>query len=123
MTIAIAPPFALELVDPAVAPPRRRRRPLVGAHLLVGAEQIRPEVIEGFAEVFEPLGLRPDALCPTYGLAEATLAVTAKPRGTRFRTVDDGLHRWVSCGRADPGRRGPARPGDERAARAHARPR
>ena len=30
-------------------------------------------------------------------------AVTAKPLGTRFRTVEDGLHRWVSCGRAIPG--------------------
>ncbi len=103
VTIAIAPPFALELIA------RRWRRRGGEADLssvrtlLVGAEQIRPDVIEGFAEVFEPLGLRPDALCPTYGLAEATLAVTAKPLGTRFRTVEDGLHRWVSCGRAIPG--------------------
>ena len=71
-------------------------------HLLVGAEQIRPNVIEGFAEVFEPLGLHPDALCPTYGLAEATLAVTAKPLGTRFRVVEDGIHRWTSCGTVVP---------------------
>jgi len=35
--------------------------------MLVGAETIRPGVIEGFAEVFEPLGLASDALCPTYG--------------------------------------------------------
>lgn len=102
VTIAIAPPFALELVT------RRWRRRGGDADLssvrslLVGAETIRPSVIEGFAEVFEPLGLRPDALCPTYGLAEATLGVTAKPRGERFRTVDDGLHRWVSCGRPIP---------------------
>jgi acyl-CoA synthetase (AMP-forming)/AMP-acid ligase II len=103
VTIAIAPPFALELVA------RRWRRRGGEAdlssvrHLLVGAETIRPTVIEGFAEVFEPIGLRPDALCPTYGLAEATLAVTAKPRGERFHTVEDGLHRWVSCGVAVPG--------------------
>jgi fatty-acyl-CoA synthase len=103
VTFAIAPPFALELVA------RRWRRRGGDAdlssvrHLLVGAEQIRPNVIEGFAEVFEPLGLRAEALCPTYGLAEATLAVTAKDGGTRFRTVEDGLHRWVSCGSAVPG--------------------
>ncbi len=35
-------------------------------------------------------------------MAEATLAVTAKPRGTRFVTVRDGLHEWVSCGRPVP---------------------
>lgn len=103
VTIAIAPPFALELVT------RRWLRRGGEADLssvrsmLVGAETIRPSVIESFAEVFEPLGLRPDALCPTYGLAEATLAVTAKPRGERFVTLDDGLHRWVSCGSTIPG--------------------
>lgn len=102
VTFAIAPPFALELVA------RRWRRRGGDAdlssvrHLLVGAEQIRPSVIEGFAAVFEPLGLHPHALCPTYGLAEATLAVTAKPLGSRFRTVRDGIHEWVSCGRAVP---------------------
>ena len=64
MTIAIAPPFALELVT------RRWRRRGGEADLcsvrtmLVGAEQIRPEVLDGFAEVFEPLGLRPDARSP-----------------------------------------------------------
>ena len=103
VTAAVAPPFALELMT------RRWRRRGGEADLsalrtlLVGAEQIRPEVLEGFAEVFEPLGLHANALCPTYGLAEATLAVTATPRDTRFRTFDDGLHRWVSCGRAVSG--------------------
>ena len=103
VTIAIGPPFALELVT-------RRWRRRGGEvdlssvrHVLVGAEQIRPQVIEGFAETFEPFGLTPTAITPTYGLAEATLAVTAAPGGQRFRTVDDGLHRWVSCGRAIPG--------------------
>jgi acyl-CoA synthetase (AMP-forming)/AMP-acid ligase II len=102
VTIAIAPPFALELVA------RRWRRRGGEADLsslrtlLVGAEQIRPAVLEGFAEVFEPLGLKPDVLCPTYGLAEATLAVSAKPLPDRFRTVEDGIHRWTSCGHAVP---------------------
>jgi acyl-CoA synthetase (AMP-forming)/AMP-acid ligase II len=71
--------------------------------VLVGAERIRPEVLEGFAVTFTPYGLAPDALCPTYGLAEATLAVTAKPRGEQFGTVRTGAHRWTSCGRAVPG--------------------
>jgi fatty-acyl-CoA synthase len=103
VTVTIAPPFALELVT------RRWRRRGGEAdlsrlrHLLVGAEQVRPEVLEGFGEVFEPFGLRPDALCPTYGLAEATLAVSAKPLDTKLRTVDDGRHRWVSCGPPIPG--------------------
>jgi acyl-CoA synthetase (AMP-forming)/AMP-acid ligase II len=102
VTFAIAPPFALELVT------RRFRRRGGEADLssvrslLVGAETIRPSVIGAFAEVFEPLGLRPDALCPTYGLAEATLAVTSKPMGQRYVTVEDGRHEWVSCGTTVP---------------------
>jgi acyl-CoA synthetase (AMP-forming)/AMP-acid ligase II len=102
VTVAIAPPFALELVT------RRWRRRGGEADLsalrtlLVGAEQIRPPVIEGFAEVFEPFGLQPEVLCPTYGLAEATLAVSAKPLTEHFRTVEDGNHRWTSCGPAVP---------------------
>ena len=102
VTVAIAPPFALELVT------RRWRRRGGEADLstlrtmLVGAEQIRPPVLDGFTEVFTPHGLGPEVLCPTYGLAEATLAVSAKPLHSRFRTVEDGIHRWTSCGPAVP---------------------
>jgi acyl-CoA synthetase (AMP-forming)/AMP-acid ligase II len=103
VTVAVAPPFALELAT------RRWRRSGGEAdlsrlrHVLVGAERIRPEVLEGFAAAFTSCGLAPDALCPTYGLAEATLAVTAKPLGEAFRSVRAGAHRWTSCGRAVPG--------------------
>jgi fatty-acyl-CoA synthase len=102
VTVAIAPPFALELVT------RRWRRRGGEADLsalrtmLVGAEQIRPSVVAGFAEVFEPHGLKPEVICPTYGLAEATLAVSAKPLTARYRTVKDGIHEWTSCGPAVP---------------------
>jgi acyl-CoA synthetase (AMP-forming)/AMP-acid ligase II/acyl carrier protein len=41
-----------------------------------GAEPIRPETLDRFAEVFAPCGFRKEALYPCYGLAEATLFVT-----------------------------------------------
>jgi len=41
-----------------------------------GAEPIRPETLDRFAERFGPCGFRPDAFYPCYGLAEATLLVT-----------------------------------------------
>jgi acyl-CoA synthetase (AMP-forming)/AMP-acid ligase II len=103
VTVAVAPPFALELVT------RRMRRRGGNAdlsalrHLLVGAEQIRPEVLDAFAEVATPCGLAPEALCPTYGLAEATLAVSATPAKATYRTVEDGRHRYTSCGPPVPG--------------------
>ncbi len=66
---------------------------------LIGAEPISMAVVEQVAETLAPFGLRRSALCPGYGLAEATLAVTMIPRaeGPRARTVDrDRLSRCES---------------------------
>jgi acyl-CoA synthetase (AMP-forming)/AMP-acid ligase II len=43
-----------------------------------GAEPVRAPTVERFAEKFAALGLRPEALYPCYGLAEATLFVGGK---------------------------------------------
>ncbi|HVR98327.1 MAG TPA: amino acid adenylation domain-containing protein, partial [Thermoanaerobaculia bacterium] len=48
----------------------------------IGAEPIRAEVLERFAEAFGPCGFRRQALYPCYGLAEATLFVTGGCRST-----------------------------------------
>jgi fatty-acyl-CoA synthase len=42
-----------------------------------GAEPVRAETLERFVERFAPYGFRRQALLPVYGLAEATLAVSA----------------------------------------------
>lgn len=49
---------------------------------LNGAEPVRPESLDEFAERFAPAGFRPEALRPCYGLAEATLVVSAGVPGT-----------------------------------------
>src|SRR6266571_6356936 len=41
-----------------------------------GAEPVRREVLERFAETFAPCGFRREAFSPCYGLAEATLVVS-----------------------------------------------
>jgi amino acid adenylation domain-containing protein len=41
-----------------------------------GAEPIRERTLARFAEAFEPFGFRPEAFAPSYGLAEAVLAVS-----------------------------------------------
>lgn len=43
-----------------------------------GAEPIRPETIKGFSEKFSQAGFNLATFCPSYGLAEATLYVSAK---------------------------------------------
>lgn len=48
--------------------------------LIVGAEPISPRLMKQMMRTFKPAGLKPHAVCPAYGLAEASLAVTMMPR-------------------------------------------
>lgn len=45
-----------------------------------GAEPIRQETLQKFTQAFEPYGFRWSTFCPGYGLAEATLKVSAARR-------------------------------------------
>ncbi|MEU2246128.1 fatty acyl-AMP ligase [Streptomyces sp. NPDC019224] len=51
---------------------------------LNGAEPVRAESLDAFAERFAPAGFRPEALRPCYGLAEATLVVSGGEPGTPY---------------------------------------
>lgn len=53
-----------------------------------GAEPLRASTLRRFAEVFAPAGFDPGALYPCYGLAEATLLVTASRPGRGPRLLD-----------------------------------
>jgi acyl-CoA synthetase (AMP-forming)/AMP-acid ligase II len=82
-----------------------------------GAEPVNPSVLDAFHRTFAPRGLRREALCPAYGLAEATLMVSCcapslPPRVGTFRadalgqgrvveTSDESVpfRRVTSCGR------------------------
>jgi acyl-CoA synthetase (AMP-forming)/AMP-acid ligase II len=46
-----------------------------------GAEPIRAETLDAFAERFAPAGFRAEQFFPCYGMAETTLLITGKPRG------------------------------------------
>lgn len=46
-----------------------------------GADMIRPDVMQSFVNAFAPAGFKASAFVPSYGLAEATLAVTLMPQG------------------------------------------
>jgi len=50
-----------------------------------GADMIRPDVMQGFVNAFAEAGFRASAFLPSYGLAEATLAVTIMPPGEGIR--------------------------------------
>ncbi|HLZ78216.1 MAG TPA: fatty acyl-AMP ligase, partial [Sphingomonas sp.] len=46
-----------------------------------GADMIRPDVMQSFVDAFAPAGFDAHAFTPSYGLAEATLAVSIMPPG------------------------------------------
>ena len=50
-----------------------------------GADMIRPDVMQSFVNAFAPAGFKANAFTPSYGLAEATLAVTVMPPGEGIR--------------------------------------
>jgi fatty-acyl-CoA synthase len=50
-----------------------------------GADMIRPDVMQTFVDCFAPAGFHASAFCPSYGLAEATLAVSLMPPGEGIR--------------------------------------
>ncbi|WPZ32678.1 SDR family NAD(P)-dependent oxidoreductase [Thalassobaculum sp. OXR-137] len=88
-----------------------------------GAEPVRAETLRRFSEAFAPCGFRAETFYPAYGLAEATLFVSAKTHGaapTYLTLRADALERdavipadadtpekvrrvSVGCGRIRPG--------------------
>jgi fatty-acyl-CoA synthase len=50
-----------------------------------GADMIRPDVMQAFVDSFSDAGFKANAFCPSYGLAEATLAVSLMPPGEGIR--------------------------------------
>lgn len=92
-TIAFSPPFGFELCARRV-----RSTDLASLDLSswraagVGAEMIRPWILENFAARLAPAGFSDRAFLPCYGLAEASLAVSFPPLGTGVEVmhVDSG---------------------------------
>jgi acyl-CoA synthetase (AMP-forming)/AMP-acid ligase II/acyl carrier protein len=82
-TVSIAPNFAYDLClhqipEEDCAGLDLSRWSVAGS----GAEPIRMQTALGFAERFSRYGLKREAVCPFYGLAEATLLVSGGPVGT-----------------------------------------
>jgi acyl transferase domain-containing protein/acyl-CoA synthetase (AMP-forming)/AMP-acid ligase II/Zn-dependent alcohol dehydrogenase/NADP-dependent 3-hydroxy acid dehydrogenase YdfG/acyl carrier protein len=82
-TLSAAPNFAYDLTTRKVTPEERKSLDLSTWRVAInGAEPIHPETLRRFVAAFGPCGFDPAALCPAFGLAEATLIVTASPPAT-----------------------------------------
>lgn len=86
-TISGGPDFAYELAVARSTPESRAALDLSSwSTAFSGAEPVRASTLARFAEAFASSGLRRGALVPCYGLAEATLLVTASRRVDGPRT-------------------------------------
>lgn len=75
-TLSGGPNFAYELCIERITPEQRKGLDLSSWTLAFnGAEPVRADTLERFAETFAPCGFRREAFYPCYGLAEATLLV------------------------------------------------
>ena len=121
-TITYAPNFAYALVSK-----RLKEKDLAGLDLSCikiagcGAEPIQAKTLRDFAEKTRPAKFDPKAFLPSYGMAEATLAITFVPHSTGMKSdvVDPkamqageakrvdasvaGATEIVDCGRPFPG--------------------
>ncbi|SPT60422.1 MULTISPECIES: fatty acyl-AMP ligase [Actinomadura] len=113
------PNFAYEYVASTASPEKIAGLDLSGlTTCLNGAEPIRTSTLATFAEALAPAGLRPGAQAPGYGLAEATVFVTAAAEDVPPKVIsvdrdalthgelrlrageeDEGTSALVSCGR------------------------
>jgi len=76
-TTSGGPNFAFDLCVRKITPNQRATLDLSSWTVaFCGAEPVRAETLERFAETFAPCGFRPEAFYPCYGLAEATLLVS-----------------------------------------------
>ncbi|MGW2515639.1 fatty acyl-AMP ligase [Streptomyces sp. NPDC001617] len=108
--VSAAPNFAYDYCASAVSEAQKADLRLGDiAALINGSEPVRPGTADRFHAAFADQGLVPEAHCPSYGLAEATVFVSAARPGEplhRFALDRDAL----AAGKALP-----ARPDDPRA--------
>lgn len=71
-----------------------------------GADMIRPDVMQSFVDSFSDAGFKASAFLPSYGLAEATLAVSIMPptEGIRVELVEETQLSGVPVGQDRPQR-------------------
>ncbi|MEN2785732.1 fatty acyl-AMP ligase [Sphingomonas qilianensis] len=71
-----------------------------------GADMIRPDVMQSFVDAFADAGFKASAFLPSYGLAEATLAVSIMPpgEGIRVELVEETQLSGVAAGQDRPQR-------------------
>jgi fatty-acyl-CoA synthase len=101
-TITYAPNFAYQLITKRVSDKDLSSLDLSSLRVAgCGAEPIRARTLVDFAEKFTRCGFDPNALLPSYGMAESCLAITFHRRGTPM-VVDRVDAAQMKLGKATP---------------------
>ncbi|MBD0264764.1 MAG: AMP-binding protein, partial [Tolypothrix sp. Co-bin9] len=120
-TTSGGPNFAYELCTQKITPEQKATLDLSSWSVAFnGAEPIRYDTLERFAEAFAECGFRKEAFYPCYGMAETTLMVSGVDKATsplvkaiqksalecnrvvESSIADENLYHFVSCGRVIP---------------------
>ncbi len=87
-TVSFAPPFGYDLCARRLVAGEAARYDLRHWRVAgVGAEMIRPEILDAFAEALAPAGFDRRAFLACYGMAECTLGISFSPLYRGFRTT------------------------------------
>lgn len=68
----------------------------------IGGDMVRPEALNAFADAFEPFGFRRNAFTPSYGMAEATLAISFPKLGAPVTVDEVDMRHYTRSGIAQP---------------------
>jgi fatty-acyl-CoA synthase len=102
-SLSFAPTFASALVTKRARPDQLARWDLSRMRVFgCGAEPINPEVMRAFADKFAQCGLKPQAITPCYGMAEATLAMSFVDLSEPLKTdsIDEAAYHGEKLARA-----------------------
>jgi len=102
-TITFAPNFAYALATKRAKPGQIARWDLSRMRVFgCGAEPINPETLRAFVKAMAPSGLKPEAILPCYGMAEATLAMSFVSLDEPMKTDRIDAERYHGDAKATP---------------------
>lgn len=102
-TVTYSPSFGYDLAA------RRSARAEPGAINLkalrvagIGGDMVRPEALNAFSDAFESFGFDRNAFAPSYGMAEATLAISFPELGAPITVDEVDMRHYTRSGVAQP---------------------
>ncbi len=102
-TLTYSPSFGYELAAKRAARAEKGAIDLSRLRVAgIGGDMVRPEALNAFAEAFGPMGFDKNAFAPSYGMAEATLAISFPELGSPITIDEVDMRHYTRSGIAQP---------------------